>query len=86
MKGVGPATASAILAKWNTAIPFMSDAGLIPVNGSTNYKISDYLEYYRGISAKVVQLNADGASGHAWTAKEVEAVLHLVYSRYDLKI
>jgi hypothetical protein len=86
LKGVGPATASAVLAKWNTAIPFMSDAGLIAVNGNTNYTMNDYLKYYQGIQAKVAQLNQDGMTKRQWTAKEVEAVLHLVYSRYDLKV
>lgn len=86
LKGVGPGTASAILAKWNIAIPFMSDAGLIAVNGRADYKIRDYLEYYRGICGKVEELNADGMSGRTWTAKEVEAVLHLVYSKFDLNL
>lgn len=86
LNGVGPATASAVLAKWNTAVPFMSDAGLIAVNGSTDYKMQDYLAYYHGVVAKVAQLNADGVSGRVWTAKEVEAVLHLVYSRFDLGV
>lgn len=86
LKGVGPATASAVLAKWNTTIPFMSDAGLIAVNGNTNYKWPDYLKYYQGTQAKVAQLNQDGVSQRMWTAKEVEAVLHLVYSRHDLRV
>lgn len=86
LKGVGPATASAVLAKWNTAIPFMSDAGLIAVNGYVDYKMNSYLSYYRGIGRKVAELNADGVNGRVWTPKEVEAVLHLVYSRFDLKI
>lgn len=86
LKGVGPATASAVLAKWNIGVPFMSDAGLIAVNGTADYKISDYLSYYRGISEKVAQLNADGMSEHCWTAKQIEAVLHIVYCRFDLKV
>lgn len=86
LKGVGPATASAVLAKWNHAIPFMSDAGLLAVNGKLDYTISAFIKYHQGISAKVVQLNADGQSQHQWNAKQVEAVLHIVYSRHDLKL
>lgn len=86
LKGVGPATASAVLAKWNTAIPFMSDAGLIAVNGNTDYTLAAYIKYYHGISLKVGQLNNDGKSSCIWTAREVEAVLHILYSRYDLKV
>ena len=86
LKGVGPATASAILAKWNHALPFMSDAGLIAVNGNLDYTTNSYISYYHGISRKVAQLNADGQTKRQWTAKEVEAVLHVVYSRFDLKI
>lgn len=86
LKGVGPATASAILAKWNHSLPFMSDAGLLAVNGKLDYTVPSYLSYYHGISAKVTQLSGDGQSKRQWTAKEVEAVLHIVYSRFDLKI
>ena len=64
----------------------MSDAGLIAVNGGTDYTPAAYISYYHGITAKVQQLNADGQSKHLWTAKEVEAVLHIVYSRFDLKV
>lgn len=86
LKGVGPATASAVLAKYSSSLPFMSDAGLIAVNGNTDYTVKAYMAYYHGITAKCAQLNSDRQSKYLWTAKTVEAVLHLVYSRYDLKI
>lgn len=87
LKGVGPATASAILAKWNTMIPFMSDAGLIATGTKLNYTVTDYLRYYHAIIAKVAELKADGQTpGYSWTAKEIEAVLHIIYSRHDLRI
>ncbi len=64
----------------------MSDAGLIAVNGNTDYTVKAYMAYYHGIAAKCAQLNSDGQSKYLWTAKTVEAVLHLIYSRYDLKL
>lgn len=85
LKGVGVATASAVLAKWNLEIPFMSDAGLIAVNGTTDYTLNAYLNFYQGIAAKVRELNADGTSSYIWTAKAVEHVLHIVYCRQDLQ-
>lgn len=79
LNGVGPASASAILARYNFSIPFMSDAGLLAVNGKCDYKIKDYRQYYKGITVKVDQLNSDRQSSHLWTARDVELVLHLIY-------
>jgi hypothetical protein len=81
LNGVGPATASAILARYNLSIPFMSDAGLLAVNGKCEYKIKDYRQYYKGITVKVNQLNNDKQSSHLWTTRDVELVLHLIYSK-----
>lgn len=53
LKGVGPATASAVLAKYNHSIPFMSDAGLLAVNGKLDYTLASYVTYYQGICQKV---------------------------------
>lgn len=86
LKGVGPATASAVLAKYSYAIPFMSDAGLLAVNGKLDYTSTSYMKYYEGISRKVEQLKNDGQSAHDWTARDVELVLHMIYSKYDLKV
>jgi hypothetical protein len=86
LKGIGPATASAVLALWNHALPFMSDAGLIATGNNLDYTVPTYLKYYHTLTAKVNQLNTDGHTNRQWTAKEVEAVLHMVYSRFDLKI
>ena len=85
LNGVGPATASAILARYNFSIPFMSDAGLLAVNGKCDYKMKDYRQYYKGITTKVNQLNNDKQSNYLWTARDVEIVLHLVYSKSVIK-
>lgn len=83
LNGVGPATASAILARYNLSIPFMSDAGLMAVNGECKYTTTSYKTYYNGITAKVNQLNNDRQSNPIWTARDVELVLHLIYSKLN---
>jgi len=64
----------------------MSDAGLFAVVGKTEYTLSSYMKYYRGIITKVNQLNADKQSTHKWIPRDVELVLHIIHSKYDLKI
>ena len=81
LNGVGPATASAILARYSQSIPFMSDAGLMAVNGECKYTMASYKQYYNGITTKVNQLNSDRQSNWLWTSRDVELVLHMVYSR-----
>jgi len=96
LNGVGPATASAVLARYNLSIPFMSDAGLIAVGltnskGKLDYTVATYIKYYTAITNKVNQLNQINIQGinnqniivqnnYVWTAWAVELVLHMVYS------
>jgi len=86
LSGVGPATASAILARYSSSLPFMSDAGLITTGCELKYTTSNYIKYYNIIRMKVAQLNDDHQSKHTWTARDVESVLHFLHSKSGTKI
>lgn len=81
LNGVGPATASAIIARYNSSLPFMSDAGLIATGCELKYTTSNYIRYYNVMCMKVDQLNDDKVCNHTWTARDVESVLHVMYSK-----
>lgn len=72
LKGVGPATASAVLsAAFPAVYPFMGDELLenTPGLGPRTYTLSKYLELVSAVAKKRQELSKGGRS---WTAREVE--------------
>eukprot|EP00640_Fibrocapsa_japonica_P005129 CAMPEP_0113936432 /NCGR_PEP_ID=MMETSP1339-20121228/3347_1 /TAXON_ID=94617 /ORGANISM="Fibrocapsa japonica" /LENGTH=203 /DNA_ID=CAMNT_0000938905 /DNA_START=25 /DNA_END=633 /DNA_ORIENTATION=+ /assembly_acc=CAM_ASM_000762 len=66
LRGVGPATASAVLAAYcPEECPFMSDEALEAVNGKREYTLSAYISLRDGLCEKATNL------GPSWTAEKV---------------
>ncbi|RUS19640.1 hypothetical protein BC937DRAFT_87166 [Endogone sp. FLAS-F59071] len=88
LKGVGPATASAILAAYSPLIPFMSDEAMeaIPGMGKIAYVEKYYLKYLENVTAKCDELNS-GQKDFVWTPRLVERTLwtHTVCCRFGVK-
>jgi uncharacterized membrane protein YgcG len=87
LKGVGPATASAILAAFDPSVPFASDEALMAVVGTREYKLDELLRLTEALRAKAAALNKaeadrDRAAGSAratapqpWTANRCQLAL-----------
>lgn len=73
LKGVGPATASAMLALVDASCPFMSDEALVAVLGSRDYTVPVYLRLLEGLQGKAVQLSQQGEL--QWSAVQLERCL-----------
>ncbi|KAL6995289.1 hypothetical protein U1Q18_005425 [Sarracenia purpurea var. burkii] len=74
LKGVGPATASAVLAAHAPDLaPFMSDEAMVAALGnSKDYTLKQYLVFVDKLQAKAKELNA---KGDAFTPSDVERAL-----------
>ncbi|KAK9826454.1 hypothetical protein WJX81_000086 [Elliptochloris bilobata] len=72
LKGVGPATASAVLSAGDSAAPFMSDEALAMLGGSKAYTLKKYLELAAALQAKARELSP---AERVWTARDVERAL-----------
>ncbi|OIT37688.1 PREDICTED: uncharacterized protein LOC109240426 [Nicotiana attenuata] len=74
LKGVGPATASAVLAAFAPDIaPFMSDEAMVAANGnSKDYTLKQYLVLVDKLQAKSKELSA---KGDCFTPSDVERAL-----------
>ncbi|KAJ4845177.1 hypothetical protein Tsubulata_013700 [Turnera subulata] len=73
LKGVGPATASAVLAAFAPDVaPFMSDEALEAAGGSRDYTLKQYLLFVDKLQAKAKELSANGES---FTPSDVERAL-----------
>lgn len=57
--GVGPATASAVLAAASPSCPFMSDESLEAATGSREYTVPAYLSLLERLREKAEQLTQD---------------------------
>ncbi|KAJ3119202.1 hypothetical protein HK098_005684 [Nowakowskiella sp. JEL0407] len=80
LKGIGPATASAVLAVYSETIPFMSDEAvlsLITKKGSNLHDMNNYLAYYARVCELVTELNSTTGEGDPiqWNARNVERAL-----------
>ncbi|KAF0684052.1 Aste57867_23973 [Aphanomyces stellatus] len=79
MKGVGPATASAILAAFDPDVPFMGDEALNAVAseiGARQYTLPHFMRFLAALQSKAQTLNAKGSSTD-WTAQKVQVCLWL---------
>ncbi|KAK9065669.1 hypothetical protein SSX86_015070 [Deinandra increscens subsp. villosa] len=74
LKGVGPATASAVLAAYAPDVaPFMSDEAMVAALGnSKEYTLKQYLLFVEKLQAKAKELSADG---DLFTPSDVERAL-----------
>ncbi|KAK3029113.1 hypothetical protein RJ639_038818 [Escallonia herrerae] len=74
MKGVGPATASAVLAAYSPDVaPFMSDEAMVAALGSSkDYTLKQYLVFVDKLQAKAKELSA---TGDTFTPSDVERAL-----------
>ncbi|KAL3734971.1 hypothetical protein ACJRO7_024176 [Eucalyptus globulus] len=74
LKGVGPATASAVLAAYAPDVaPFMSDEAMVAALGhSKDYSLKQYLRFVEKLQAKAKELSAEG---QLFTPSDVERAL-----------
>ncbi|OVA14575.1 hypothetical protein BVC80_1811g42 [Macleaya cordata] len=74
LKGVGPATASAILAAYAPDVaPFMSDEAMVAALGnSKDYTLKQYLKFTEKLQSKAKELSLEGES---FTPSDVERAL-----------
>ncbi|KAB1203946.1 hypothetical protein CJ030_MR8G001940 [Morella rubra] len=74
LKGVGPATASAVLAAYAPDLaPFMSDEAMVAVLGnSKDYSLKQYLLFADKLQSKAKELSSEGET---FTPSDVERAL-----------
>lgn len=78
LKGVGPATASALLTAFDSHVPFMSDEALEASTGSREYTLKHYLGFAKLLKDKAADLNSRGGKGEEgekFTASDIEKAL-----------
>jgi hypothetical protein len=74
LRGIGPATASAVLSAAHPSIPFMSDEAMaVVIKGKPRYDINEAVELTEALQKKAKELSAAG--GRKWTARSVEQCL-----------
>ncbi|XP_013789355.1 uncharacterized protein LOC106473217 [Limulus polyphemus] len=87
LKGVGPATASAILAAgYPDQVAFMADESMLSTPGveAVDYTLAEYLNYHEQIKKCCDQLNKKNSEGK-WTPHKVELTLWTHYLARELK-
>jgi hypothetical protein len=77
LKGIGPATASAVLSAAHPSIPFMSDEAMLGSLGYKDYTVKAAVEFTAALQKKAKELSAaaSGGGGREWTARSVEQCL-----------
>lgn len=73
LKGIGPATGSAILEAADPSVAFTSDEAMQAALNSKDYTVSKVLQLLAVLRSKAAQLSEGG--DRQWTAKEVEMCL-----------
>lgn len=76
LKGVGPATATAILSAKNSSIPFMSDEALLAVFSKKEYTLNYAIKLTAALQKKAKELN-DSDTTRQWNARMVERCLFI---------
>ncbi|POM58444.1 Hypothetical protein PHPALM_36906 [Phytophthora palmivora] len=87
LKGVGPATASAVLAAYDESVPFMADEALEAIAGiigPRKYTLPHFLSFAEQLRAKAQWLNEQRAANDdkkagdtdLWTAQRVQLCLY----------
>ncbi|XP_076335637.1 uncharacterized protein LOC143238894 isoform X1 [Tachypleus tridentatus] len=87
LKGVGPATASAILAAgYPEQVAFMADESMLSTPGveATDYTVAEYLNYNEQIKKCCDRLNKQSSAGK-WTPHKVELTLWTHYLAKELE-
>ncbi|XP_013773319.1 uncharacterized protein LOC106458357 [Limulus polyphemus] len=87
LKGVGPATASAILsAGYPEQVAFMADESMLSTPGveATDYTLAEYLNYHEQIKNCSERLNKKNPEGK-WTPHKVELTLWTHYLAREMK-
>lgn len=95
LKGVGPATASAILASMHKSIPFMSDEALMVTLGKREYTLKAYKKLVKALRATRRKLcsereekgleNGMLADRSHWTVGDVEMCIFASYNAGERK-
>lgn len=75
LKGVGPATASAMLAAMDDSIPFMSDEALMVCLGKREYTVKAYQTLFSKMRDKQTALLANAGQDDGICIKDMEAAL-----------
>ncbi|CAH0480598.1 unnamed protein product [Peronospora belbahrii] len=87
LKGVGPATASAVLAAYDESVPFMADEALDAIAGiigPRKYTLPHFLSFVKVLRAKAKWLNEQRVANNddkseatdLWTAQRVQLCLY----------
>ncbi|GIX67485.1 hypothetical protein CEXT_168791 [Caerostris extrusa] len=87
LKGVGPATASAILAAaFPDDVPYMADESMLSTPGieATDYTLAEYINFSEHMKACAERLRSLDPKGN-WTPHKVELTLWTHYIARDLK-
>lgn len=86
LKGVGAATASAIISAADASVPFMSDDALSTCLGSRDYTVTAAVRLMEAVQKKARALSRHGDAERKWTSRDVERCLFAAALKDKLKI
>lgn len=75
LRGIGPATASAILSAMDDRVPFMSDEALLVCLGKREYTVQAYRRLVECIQDKYNEITAASNESHDVSVRDIEAAL-----------